>query len=130
MNSETDLSNVFGRDLNTINKNSKDKIDRDVKHNLEVLKDGKILVPSPQKIIKINSDGTIDPTFKEVVASLIRKMTVLSDGKIIVGGSFTTINGYNFSKLARLNSDGTIDGSFTYNGKTTFGSIVSHLCLP
>ena len=94
------------------------------KLNLEVLKDGKILVPSPQKIIKINSDGTIDPTFKEVVASLIRKMTVLSDGKIIVGGSFTTINGYNFSKLARLNSDGTIDGSFTYNGKTTFGSIV------
>jgi uncharacterized delta-60 repeat protein len=94
------------------------------KNNLEVLKDGKILVPSPQKIIRINSDGTIDPTFKEVVASLIRKMTVLSDGKIIVGGSFTTINGYNFSKLARLNSDGTIDGSFTYNGKTTFGSIV------
>jgi len=86
------------------------------KHNLEVLKDGKILVPSAQKIIRINSDGTIDPTFKEVVASLILKMTVLSDGKIIVGGSFTTINGYNFSRLARLNSDGTIDASFTYKG--------------
>ena len=89
------------------------------KHNLEVLKDGKILVPSAQKIIRINSDGTIDPTFKEVVASLILKMTVLSDGKIILGGSFTTINGYNFSRLARLNSDGTIDASFTYKGLGT-----------
>jgi uncharacterized delta-60 repeat protein len=94
------------------------------KNNLEVLKDGKILVPSPQKIIRINSDGTIDPTFKEVVASLIKKMTVLSDGKIIVGGSFTTINGYNFSRLVRLNSDGTIDASFTYKGKSTLGSPV------
>ena len=94
------------------------------KNNLEVLKDGKILVPSPQKIIRINSDGTIDPTFKEVVASLIKKMTVLSDGKIIVGGSFTTINGYNFSRLVRLNSDGTIDASFTYKGLGALGTPV------
>jgi uncharacterized delta-60 repeat protein len=98
------------------------------KLNLVVLKDGKILVPSAQKIIKINSDGTIDPSFKEVVVSNpvnIRNMSVLSDGKIIVGGSFGTINGYNFPRLARLNSDGTIDAGFTYKGvgiTSTLGS--------
>ena len=98
------------------------------KLNLVVLKDGKILVPSAQKIIKINSDGTIDPSFKELVIEngrAIRNMTVLSDGKIIVGGSFGTINGYNFPRLARLNSDGTIDAGFTYKGvgiTSTLGS--------
>jgi uncharacterized delta-60 repeat protein len=86
---------------------------------LEVLKDGKILVHSNQTIIKINSDGTIDPSFKGFSIETnraIRKIMVLSDGKILVGGSFGTINGYNFTRLARLNTDGTIDESFMYKG--------------
>lgn len=89
------------------------------KQKLVVLKDGKILLPSPQKIIKINSDGTIDPSFKEVVVNNgtnIRNMIVLSDGKILVAGTFSTINGNIYPRLARLNSDGTIDAGFTYKG--------------
>ncbi len=34
------------------------------------------------------------------------------DGKIIVGGSFTTINGENRDRIARLNPDGSLDMSF------------------
>jgi uncharacterized delta-60 repeat protein len=90
-----------------------------VPNALEVLKDGKILVHSNQTIIKINSDGTIDPSFKAPTIETnraIRKIMELLDGKIIVGGSFGTINGYNFTRLARLNTDGTIDESFIYKG--------------
>ena len=89
------------------------------KLNLVVLKDGKILVPSAQKIIKINSDGTIDPSFKETTIETgksIRKLVVLLDEKIIVGGTFATINGYNFPRLVRLNKDGTIDANLIYKG--------------
>jgi uncharacterized delta-60 repeat protein len=36
-----------------------------------------------------------------------------SDGKILIGGSFTTVGGIGRSRIARLNSDGTLDNSFT-----------------
>lgn len=39
-------------------------------------------------------------------------VTTQSDGKILVGGKFTTFNGINRFRLIRLNIDGTSDGSF------------------
>jgi uncharacterized delta-60 repeat protein len=36
----------------------------------------------------------------------------LSDGKILVGGYFTTFNGTGRNRIARLNSDGTLDTGF------------------
>src|SRR5262249_12032131 len=38
------------------------------------------------------------------------------DGKILVGGSFTQINGAPRNRIARLNSDGTLDASFLSSG--------------
>lgn len=34
------------------------------------------------------------------------------DGKILIGGNFTRVNGHPCPRLARLNPDGTLDGSF------------------
>ena len=36
-----------------------------------------------------------------------------SDGKVLVGGDFTTLRGYRHYGLGRLNTDGTLDTSFT-----------------
>ncbi|RPI30705.1 MAG: hypothetical protein EHM70_13225, partial [Chloroflexota bacterium] len=36
---------------------------------------------------------------------------VLDDGKLLVGGNFSQINGIDRSSLAKLNSDGSLDGS-------------------
>ena len=43
-----------------------------------------------------------------------------SDGKILVGGDFTTYNNQSASYIARLNTDGTLDTSFSY---TISGSV-------
>jgi len=37
---------------------------------------------------------------------------VQTDGKVLVGGKFSTVNGVNRHNLARLNIDGTLDTGF------------------
>ncbi|MFA5109717.1 MAG: hypothetical protein WC458_04220, partial [Patescibacteria group bacterium] len=44
--------------------------------------------------------------------------TIQSDGKIIIGGTFTTYNGVNVGHLARLNTNGFLDTAFN----TTIGA--------
>ena len=39
-------------------------------------------------------------------------LAVQADGKIVVGGMFTTLGGQPRSYLGRLNSDGTLDTTF------------------
>ena len=66
-------------------------------------------------IARINSDGSIDPTFDLGTSAngAIRTMCIQSDGKIIVGGEFTVFNGTGFNRIVRLNSNGSIDATFT-----------------
>src|SRR5262245_62050081 len=40
-------------------------------------------------------------------------ITVQADGKILVGGTFTSLGGLPRTNLARLNVDGSVDPSFT-----------------
>ncbi len=64
--------------------------------------------------------ASIDPTF--VTGSGASGITVMArqaDGKIIIGGSFTSYNGTTVGRLARLNTNGTRDNTFT----TTSGAI-------
>lgn len=89
--------------------------------------DGKIIVVGPfttfnsqarKDITRLNVDGTIDASFNSGTGtnSSITTVALQSDGKIIIGGSFTTYNGTVVNKIARLNSDGTLDASFTGTG--------------
>jgi uncharacterized delta-60 repeat protein len=45
------------------------------------------------------------------------------DGKIIIGGKFTTVNGVGRNRIARLNSDGSLDESFSPGSGTGGGDI-------
>jgi uncharacterized delta-60 repeat protein len=91
------------------------------------LPDGKILVAvninstiEPAKVIRLNSNGSIDPTFNQAIATitgsagdtLIKALEVQADGKIVIGGGFTQINGTPRGRIARLNADGTLDTTF------------------
>ena len=42
----------------------------------------------------------------------INTIAIQSDGKILVGGSFTSYNGVSANRMIRLNSDGSVDESF------------------
>ncbi|MFL0683614.1 MAG: delta-60 repeat domain-containing protein [Algoriphagus aquaeductus] len=67
------------------------------------------------RIIRINPDGTLDPTFNIGTGADGRIWTVAlqADGKILIGGDFTLFNGVPRSGIARLNSDGSVDSNFT-----------------
>jgi uncharacterized delta-60 repeat protein len=66
------------------------------------------------RIARLNADGSVDPTFRGGAGanSGIRCLAVQPDGKILVGGIFTSIQGIPRNRIARLNSDGTVDQSF------------------
>jgi uncharacterized delta-60 repeat protein len=66
---------------------------------------------------RLNGDGTVDPTFNPGANAAVNAVAVQTDGKILVGGFFTSLgNGTGLqtsrSHIGRLNADGTVDLSF------------------
>lgn len=66
-------------------------------------------------IARLNSDGTLDTNFNigTGVDQPVYTLTQQPDGRLILGGAFTSINSVPNNKLARLNADGSIDPSFS-----------------
>jgi uncharacterized delta-60 repeat protein len=65
---------------------------------------------------RLNADGSLDPGFIPVFndndSEAISGLAIQEDGKILVYGSFSSLNGLPFRNLARLNPDGTVDANF------------------
>ncbi len=83
--------------------------------------DGKIIVGgnfttfngiTQNKIVRLNADGSLDPTFSSNSNYEIRSINIQSDGKIVVGGNVTYYSGNTVYKIIRLNIDGSLDQSF------------------
>lgn len=85
--------------------------------------DGKVLVGGAfttyqgqayNQIIRLNNNGDIDTDFTigNGFNNLVSTIAIQSDGKILVGGLFTTYNGQNCNRIIRLNTDGSIDTNF------------------
>jgi uncharacterized delta-60 repeat protein len=81
------------------------------------------------RIIRLNSDGSKDTSF--VIGTGfntggVYSIAVQTNGKILVGGSFTSYNGVESNKIIQLNSDGSKDTSFVIGTgfNTTVNSIV------
>ncbi len=66
------------------------------------------------RLISLNSEGSKNTTFKNATGFNHNPnvVKIQQDGKILVGGSFTTFNGLPQSRLIRLNSDGSKDETF------------------
>lgn len=97
--------------------------------DLKLQTDGKIVVvgrflnyngESTAGVARLNTDGTRDTTFLTSPGALpsfgtnpfLYSVDFQSDGKIIIGGSYSTYNGVSSVSLTRINSDGTHDASF------------------
>jgi uncharacterized delta-60 repeat protein len=81
--------------------------------------DGKMLVFSEpytgiSELRRINPDGSADSTFTCTISSggRLHNVAVLEDGKILIAGLFTFVNGQSVKSLARLNANGSLDTSF------------------
>ena len=57
----------------------------------------------------------VDSSFTPTINGTVSFLEIQSDGKILIAGEFTTINGMPSHKLARLNADGSLDTSFNAN---------------
>jgi len=86
--------------------------------------DGKVLIggnfysvngTSRYGIARLNSDGSLDENFnpgKGVYSLSVNAVALQSDGKILIGGDFTSVNDVSRNRIARLNADGTLDMTF------------------
>ena len=63
-------------------------------------------------------DG-FDPNANDVIYAVV----VQPDGKILIGGTFTTVLGVTRNNIARLNPDGTLDAAFNPNANARVLSI-------
>ena len=104
--------------------------------NGEVQPDQKLVLPgaftqyngaTANRIVRINTDGTIDSTFATNVGtgfnSTTYGVTVQPDGKLIVVGVFSQFNGVSRNSIVRLNADGTLDTSF--NATAAFPGVLT-----
>jgi len=89
----------------------------------DIQKDGKILIAGSftnfnnkdiNYLARLNQNGSLDNTFiLETGANYsLSKITIQKDGKILVGGNFSSYNSIAKIRLVRLNSDGSLDPQF------------------
>ncbi len=102
---------------------------------IEKQKDGKILIggyfggikgTTMNSIARLNSDQSIDETFSKNLYGVngeIYAISVQNNGKILVGGYFTSIHGQNRNHIARLNPDGSLDQEFAVNNQGFYGTV-------
>lgn len=100
-----------------------------VVYKIVLQEDGKILVGGrfenyqgvpANRIIRLNSDGSRDTSFDmedgfttgSSINYIVNSIVLQNDGKIIVGGSFTSYQGASANRIIRLNNDGSRDESF------------------
>lgn len=64
---------------------------------------------------RLNADGTLDTTFDtsgNTFNGAITSIAPQADGKFIIAGFFTNINGTAYTNVARLNANGSLDTAF------------------
>jgi uncharacterized delta-60 repeat protein len=89
--------------------------------------DQKILVggdfTSPRAgLIRLGNDGSVDSDFAPNIDRSVRSILVQPDGKVVIGGIFTSVDGHPRDNVARLTASGALDPTF---GPETSSSSVS-----
>ena len=107
-------------------------------YSMTLQPDNKILIGGPftqydrarrMGLARLRPDSSLDTSFMDTALNqfagfthpthyaysnpnYVNSIAVQPDGHIIVGGSFTNVNGVPRNGIARLNSDGSLDGTF------------------
>jgi uncharacterized delta-60 repeat protein len=66
------------------------------------------------RIARLNANGSVDTGFDPGTGAdqAIYPVTLQSDGKVLIGGVFTQVNGVPRNRIARLNANGSVDTGF------------------
>lgn len=92
----------------------------DAVYRVALQPDGRVLAVGPftqfagaqrARIARLNSDGSLDPSFDPGVGPNdgVFSVAVEPSGSILIGGDFTTVSGRPRGRIARLHSDGSLD---------------------
>lgn len=92
-------------------------------NTIAIQSDGKIIIggffatyngTARNCIARLNTDGSLDATFNAGTGPnyAVQTAAIQNDGKIIIGGNFTSYNGTARNHIARINSDGSLDATF------------------
>lgn len=100
--------------------------------------DGKILImglfdsyggQAQVGIARLNTNGSLDvgfdlgggvaSTVADFTGPWVTRAAIQDDGKIVIGGQFTSVDSLQVSNLARLNADGSVDPSFSTGAGAT-----------
>ncbi|AZA53382.1 T9SS type A sorting domain-containing protein [Chryseobacterium sp. G0201] len=110
-----------------------------VVRSIAVQTDGKILMGGyfttykgivQNRIVRLNTTGSVDTSFAigtGIDNFFVETIALQSDGKILLGGGFTTYNGISQNRIIRLDTSGSIDASF--NIGTAFNNPVASISL-
>ena len=65
-------------------------------------------------LCRLHSNGSVDENFNPVDGPNldVDSIALQSDGRILIGGGFDSVNGYPRGKVARLHGDGSVDETF------------------
>jgi uncharacterized delta-60 repeat protein len=77
---------------------------------------------------RLNADGTVDSEFITGVSgsnASVSSLVLQTDGKILVGGSFSALGGQSRANIGRLNADGTVDSLFNPGAGGSNASVYS-----
>ena len=91
--------------------------------DVKIQTDSKILVAglftsyngvARKSLVRLNSNGTVDPNFSIETSGIshVNSISLSPDGNMIIGGTFTSINGTAINRIARLTTAGLLDPSF------------------
>ena len=69
-------------------------------------------------IARLNVDGTPDTSFDPGTGAnnAVNSVAIQNNGRVLLGGTFTAVNGVPRNFVARLNFDGSVDNTFTPGG--------------
>lgn len=86
------------------------------------------------RVWRLNANGSVDPTFNSGTIytepyRTLQTVAIQTDGKLLIGGGITNINGTASTRVARLNSDGSVDNTFNV-GSGPDNTVVSLLLQP
>jgi len=94
-------------------------------YSIAVQPDGKVLVGGSfdryddtpcSGLVRLNANGTLDETFEPAAGGdwgyAVNVLSLQPDGRVVVGGSFTSYHGTPMNILARLEANGSLDASF------------------
>lgn len=74
-------------------------------------------------LLKLHRDGGLDANFRPDPNAPVRDVAVQPDGRILVAGAFSRIDGLQTQRIARLQPDGSLDASFVAGASAPINTV-------